>query len=308
MEIIRKPGLLATATLAVLLTGGGVPSPASAQSFEFRIGTGTRPLGGSSFETMRALSHYLDQLAAHAAIEAQENAHHGSADEASAIGAITRFGSHASDFHERMDEYLDNPWDLPREVQDLDRQARSVNSRLRRGHFNEHVTNDWYQVLDTLERMKRVLYGQDVDVPITHYRGRDYQRDYQPFLQFNLPGSRMYIEGSSLNAVRSDLHNLDAHVTRAHEVAEAAMNGRSNASQRFFERIHAFNDRTRELHRYSDMDRIDPRELRPTLEGLSNEARSVNQAMRQAHAIPEVWDAWEAVLQTLDRLLDEVRD
>ena len=36
--------------------------------------------------------------------------------------------------------------------------------------------------------------------------------------------------------------------------------------------------------------------------------RSVDRAMRQAHAIPEVWDAWEAVLQTLDRLLDEVRD
>jgi hypothetical protein len=307
MEIIRTPRLLVAAAVGVLLIGGSAPSPASAQSFQFRFGTSSRPLAGRSFETMRALSHYLDQLAEHAATEAQENARYGNADEAS-VGALTSFGSHAADFHERMDGYLENPWDLPRELQDLDRQARSVNSRLRRGHFNEHVINDWYQVLDTLERMKRVLYGQDVDVPITHYRGRDYQRDYQPFLQFNLPGSGIYIEGSNLNAVRSDLHTLDARVTRAHEVAEAAMNGRSNASQRFFERIHAFNDRTRELHRYSDMDRIDPRELRPTLEGLANEARSVNQAMRQAHAIPEVWDAWDAVLQTLDRLVDEVRD
>jgi hypothetical protein len=307
MTINRKLGVLAAAAVGVLLVGGAASSPAFAQSFQFRFGTGNRPLSGRSFETMRALSHYLDQLAEHAATEAEENAHHGDADEASAIGAIISFANQASDFHERMDNYLAHPWDLPREIQDLDRQARNVNRRLLRGHFYEHVTNDWYQVLDTLDRMKRLLYGQDVDVPIARYQGRDYRRDYQPFLQFNFPGGAFYLEGSNLNSVRSDLHNLDVEVTRAHEVAEAAMNGRSNASQRFFERIHAFNDRTHELHRFSDMDRIDLQDLRPILQRLSSEARGVDQAMRQAHAIPEVWDEWAAVLQTLDRLMDEVR-
>ncbi|MEO6325264.1 MAG: hypothetical protein ABIT01_06510, partial [Thermoanaerobaculia bacterium] len=122
-----------------------------------------------------------------------------------------------------------------------------------------------------------------------------------------VPGGVIYIGGSNLESVRRDLHNLDERVSKAHEVAEAAMDGNGRANQRFFERIHAFNERTRELHRFTDMDRIDPRELRPLIETLANEARSVDQAMRQAHAISEVWDEWAAVLQTLDRLMDEVR-
>lgn len=324
-----KTRFLAAAAAGVILACGGFASSASAQSLQFRIGTASRPLQGRSFETMRALSHYLDQLAGHAADEAQQNSHHGSAREASAIRAMTDFATHASDFHERMDNYIDDPWDLPAEIRDLDRRARRVNTQLQRGHFYEHLTGDWYQVIDTLERMKRVLYGQDVDVPVSRYRGRDYDKDYKPVLEFNLPahwdtgdrhghghdggatipvpGGVIYIEGSNLNSVRSDLHNLDERVSRAHEAAEAAMNGNSPANQRFFERIHAFNDRTRELHRYSDMDRINPRELRPLIESLANEARSVDQAMRQSHAIPEVWEEWAAVLQTLDRLMGEVR-
>ncbi|MEO6323817.1 MAG: hypothetical protein ABIT01_10910, partial [Thermoanaerobaculia bacterium] len=155
---------LAAGAACIILVGGGVASSASAQSFQFRIGTRSRPLQGRSFETMRALSHYLDQLAEHAAEEAQQNTHHGSRGEASAIEAMTDFATHTSDFHERMDNYLSDPWDLPTEIRDLDRRARRVNIRLQRGHFFEHVTSDWYQVLDTLERMKRVLYGQDVDI------------------------------------------------------------------------------------------------------------------------------------------------
>jgi hypothetical protein len=96
------------------------------------------------------------------------------------------------------------------------------------------------------------------------------------------------------------------HVTRAHELAETVMSGRSGANQNFFERIHAFNDRVHDLHEYSDRDRIDPRDLRRVLDGLSNEARSVDRALHQAHAFPEVWDEWAAVLQTLDRLMDEI--
>ena len=305
MRIINRP--LFGAAIGLLLVGGGLPGLASAQSFEFRIGTGDRPLVGRSFETMRALSHYLDQLAQHAAVEAQENAHHGSSDEAAAIDSIASFGEHVADFHERIDEYLVTPWDLGRDVQDLDRQARSVNNRLGRARLNQHVINDWYQVLDTLARMKRVLNGQDVDVPITRYPGRDYQRDYQSFFSDDRPGAQRFIEGSSLATLQTDLHNLDASVTRAHELAETAMNGRNDASRRLFERIHSFNTHTSELHRYSDMDRIDPRELGPAIQGLATEARSVNQALRQARAIPEVWEEWAEVLRGLDRLMSELR-
>ena len=302
--MMTKTGLLAVAAVGILLVGSA-QSRVFAQNVQFRIGTGNRPLAGRSFETMRALSHYLDQLADHAATEAQSATHHGDAGEASAVDAITSFASRTSDFHERMDDYLDNPWDLPAEVQDLDRQARVVNNRLRRAHLAEHVSSDWYQVLDTLDRMKRVLYGQDVDVPIARNQNRDYQRDYRPFFQLNLPWGSVSIQGSNLNTMKRDLHELDVRVTRAHEVAEAAMSG-SNANRRFFERIHAFNDRVDQLHRYNDVNQIDPRDIRPVLESLSTEASDVDRALRQARAIPEVWDEWAAVLQTLDRLMNDV--
>jgi len=325
----RKKRSLAAAAVAFLFVGGGFASSASAQRFQFRFGTPTRPLQGRSFETMRALSHYLGELSEHAAAEADQNAHHDTPGEARAIGAMTDFATRASDFHERMDNYLTSPWALPREVQDLDRRAHRVNAWLEVGHFDEHVVSDWYQVVDTLERMKRVLYGQDVDVPVSRYRGGDYEQDYRPILDYNSPtpwdtgehhghgggggvvaipgGGVIYIEGANLNQVRSDLHALDEQVSRAHEIAEAAMNSDSNSNPRFFQRIHGFNERTHELHRFSDMSQINPQELRPLIEGLSNEARSVDQALRESQAIPEVWNEWAGVLQTIDRLMGEVR-
>jgi hypothetical protein len=323
----RKNRSLAAAAVAFLLVGAGFAAPASAQRFQFRFGTQSRPLQGRSFQTMRALSHYLGELSEHAASEAQQNAQEGTPGEERAIAAMTDFATRASDFHERMDNYQTSPWVLPREVQDLDRRARRVNAWLGAGNFDDHVISDWYQVVDTLERMKRVLYGQDVDVPVSRYRGGDYEQDYKPVLDYNSPspwdsgehhghggvvaipggGGVIYIEGANLNQVRSDLHALDAHVSRAHEIAEAAMNRDGPANQRFFERIHAFNERTHELHRFIDMNQINPHELRPLLEGLGNEARSVDQALRESHAIPEVWNEWAAVLQTIDRMMGEVR-
>ena len=85
---------------------------------------------------------------------------------------MQRFSYRADDFHERMDRYLDSRWDLPPEVMRLDRNARRVSYDLHRSHTFPRVYDDWNDVLNTLDLMKRVLAGYRVNVPRAHTGSR----------------------------------------------------------------------------------------------------------------------------------------
>ncbi|HEV8374744.1 MAG TPA: hypothetical protein VGR38_00765 [Candidatus Polarisedimenticolia bacterium] len=168
--MIKRPKrlwVLMGAILSCLLALAPVGKLA-AQTFQFRFGTMTRPLSGNRYETMRALSHYLDGQASHAVRIAQRTAHHGDYREARLIHSMQSFSYRADDFHERMDRYLDSRWDLPPEVVRLDRNARRVSANLRNSHALYPVYDDWRDVLNTLDLMKRVLAGYRVQVPRAH--------------------------------------------------------------------------------------------------------------------------------------------
>src|SRR4030095_314367 len=119
MKRPRGIWLLSGAILTMLLT-------LAATTFQFRFGTMSRPLSGSRYETMRALSHYLDEQASHALRVARRTTYPGSYSGHRVVRSMKKFSGRADDFHERMDRYLDNRWDLPPEVISLDRSARDV--------------------------------------------------------------------------------------------------------------------------------------------------------------------------------------
>jgi hypothetical protein len=184
MKRPRGIWLFSAAILTTLLT-------LAPTTFQFRFGTMTRPLSGSRYETMRALSHYLDAQASHAFRIAQRTTHPSSYSGRRVVQSMARFSNRADDFHERMDRYLDNRWDLPPEVISLDRSARDVSYDLRRSNSFPRVYDDWNDVLNTLDLMKRVLAGEHVIVPRAHagYRGNgpyEYENDrYNQNDQYN---------------------------------------------------------------------------------------------------------------------------
>jgi hypothetical protein len=168
---------------------------AAATSIQFRFGTTSRPLTGWRYEQMRSLAHYLDGQSQRALYVAQRTARRGDYSQMRMVRSMRDFAGRAEDFHQRMDRYLDNSWDLPPEVMTLDRSARRVNSTLHRTVAFNPVYDTWNDVVRTVDLMKQVLAGYRVNVPPAHGypggghydRGRgqynqdydnDYDRDY----------------------------------------------------------------------------------------------------------------------------------
>ncbi len=144
----------------------------------FRFGTREHPLEGHRYQTMRALAHYLDERADDAAHRAADSTRYGRR-ERRFLDAIHHFAADAHAFHERMDGYVDSPWEVPGHVEHLVSDAHRVSDDLRSARVYEETWDDWDAVLDVLDRMERVLEGEDVRVPPAHRRDRDDDRDYQ---------------------------------------------------------------------------------------------------------------------------------
>jgi hypothetical protein len=190
---MRRRDFRGGTAVALLATAMLIPAaiPASAQTLQFRFGTSSRPLSGQRYETMRRLAHYLDRVAEHAAREADDRSSgggyyddHGAYGErrgGSSSRALYDFATQAEAFHQRIDDYVSSPYDLPNEVLALERAAKRVERRIGRGGIDRHVASDWREVRDVLERMKQVLYGRNVGLPSGWNR---YSGDYQPYLRF----------------------------------------------------------------------------------------------------------------------------
>lgn len=178
---------LAIACLSVLPLGMPVPAGADV-AVKMQYGTQQRPFERRQFQTMRALAHHLDERAQHAAEQATEEAGRGYGQRY--LNSVTEFAQRAHDFHTRMDNYREQPWEVPREVQQLNDQARIVSNRLRRNHTFRATWNDWDGALDVLALMNRVMAGENVSVPPAHRMGwSDHDRDYGPWRHGNWDGN-----------------------------------------------------------------------------------------------------------------------
>jgi hypothetical protein len=270
-------------------------------------------LAGRQFETMRALAHYLDEVAQNAAAEAVETAHHGNSSEQRFMSSIQGFARRADRFHSRMDNYQTSPWDVDSEVRVLLRQARSVNSRLRAAHAFEETYDNWNGVLDVLGRMQRVMAGQIVDVPAAHAGLEDHDRDNAPFghgsgVQHASGGSyAARLTGNRLERFRVLAHQLDTQAARVHADAERNVADYSNQGERFLGELHHFAEQSRDVHTRADADTVNPRDIGPMVAHLHEDARRVDREMRGARVFTQVWDEWTQVVRTLDEMNSLVR-
>jgi hypothetical protein len=277
-----------------------VPALASAYEAQlvFRWGTRDRPLSGRRYETMRSLAHYLGERAQHAAEQAEASAHHGARSERRLLAGIGHFARQAGDFHERMDNYLNDPWDLPSEVGHLNEDARRVSNQVRRAHVFEHTWEDWDAVLATLQQMNRLMAGYDVRVPAAHddddHQGRERQ-DHDDNYSGNRGGR--FESGEWRDLARE----LDEEAVAAYDSAQRDADG-SGRGQDFLGEIAHFNDRARALREQSDSGRIDPREMQPTVNHLLEDARSTERSLDNAGMSRETRAAWARTVRTLERM------
>src|ERR1700687_1687110 len=167
--------LAAPMTLTVMLAGGSITAFA-----QTTYGTYEQPLEGRRYETIRALANYVDETAHDAYDAAREDARHGSRTARTLLPALRSFATAAADFHDRLDNYDASTADVPDDVDALTVRARRIEARLRNARGVGSTAQAWPDVMDGLDRMKRAVAGQDVEVPYGGSGSADYGRDYRP--------------------------------------------------------------------------------------------------------------------------------
>lgn len=304
----------------VLVSGMAAP-PAGAQvRIQFRFGTPDRPLEGRRFQTMRALSHYLDEEAWEASNQANEMVAY-SPRTRNLVASIDDFAQRAADFHDRIDRYQTRPWDLPSEITQLDDAARRVNRDMRRSRGWAPVYDQWNNVLVALDRMKQVLAGNEVVVPQPHRRWGDWNRDVGPFVSGYAPGpedrreagnyqpgsnppgnptGNGYVRGNALNGrtlddFRNQARQLDQTMARALENGQRS--GRRD--ERVLGDMQRLNDEVSGLWQTVSTQPVSPSQWSSTLQGYLSEARAIQQGLQRTNAMPEA-------RADIDRAVDEL--
>jgi len=308
---------LLAASVAVfgLTVAGPVITSASAQIYSGDYNR--RPtLEGDRFETMRSLAHFLDegtQFTLDEATDALANSRN--RNERALVDSLRRLAARTSAFHDRLDSYEANPWDVDNDVRSLFTEARRVNSRMRRINTVSDLYDDWAAVVDDVNRMQRLLAGEDVQVPRAHAEWDDHDMDnhhhsatndngYGGVRQVGNYGSdrTAYLSGRDLQEVRRLSHDLDTQARRALATAERNTADASEREVQMLGDLRHFVSQTSALHDRTDSDRIDPREFGAVVTHLMEDARAADSSMRQARVFSDVWDEWQQTINILDRL------
>jgi hypothetical protein len=321
--MIRNHAALVSVALAALVAGRS--TPASAQIYS--RSNAPVSLEGDRFETMRSLAHFLDegvQFTLEEATDALADSRSGG--DRMFLESLRRLAARTDSFHERLDNYQANPWDIQGDVRVLVSEARRVNGRLRRVNAVRNLYDDWSDVVDDLNRMQQLLAGRDVQVPTAHpewdtannadnadghhhdhadVRPGDYGSDRRPGGVYgNDRGA--FLTGRDLDTVRQLSHDLDMQARRALATAEADGEAYGRGTQMLADLRH-FVSQTAALHNRTDADRIDPSEFGGVVNHLIEDARAADAGMRQARLFSDAWAEWRQTLDILDQLAATVR-
>jgi hypothetical protein len=293
------------ATLALLAGAGAV---ASAQ--EVLYGTRNRPLEGWRYETMRALAHYLDEATQLAVETAMDDAERG-AQGRRVLPLVRDFARRADSFHTLMDNYEARRVDVPPRVIDLITRARRVNDRFGNTYVTRATRQDWAGVIDVLDRMKRLMGGEQVEVPMAHGGFEDYDRDYGPFGGIRRAGdpggSAFGLTGARLEEFRRLARELDQAALRSHRIAETTRVSYTSRHEEFLSDLRRFAERAHDVRVRADAGQVYPREMAPIVSRLLQDARDTDRSLRDTRVFPEVWDQWGETIGVLNQMVDLVR-
>jgi hypothetical protein len=185
---------------------------------------------------------------------------------------------------------------------------------MRRINAVSNLYDDWAAVVDDVNRMQRLLAGQDVQVPSAHaewdngdlnngHHSATNDSGHGGVRQVGNYGSdrTAWITGRDLQEARRLSHDLDAQARRALATAERNTDASGRGAQLLNDLRH-FVNQTSALHDRTDSDRIDPREFGGVVAHLMEDARAADSSMRQARVFSDTWDEWQGTIKTLEQL------
>lgn len=307
MKTRRQIGIaaLVAAALAFAMTGRAL-----AQGPE-------RTLSERGYEQMRRLAHDLDGQAQHANDQARHQEYWEYQRDRNFLRAVANFSQRAVRFHDRMDTYRAQPWQVDDELRALLRDARAVQLRLQRSrHADQHTVSDWNATVNLLNRMIRV-YQADT-------QGRPYDAPYSRVAPPARPG---YDRGNDSGYAREDRSETrDGHESRgpgrfdsdqigvlAHDLAERAARVSESARQlagpfpaderqrMAWQAISHFADQARAFHERVERG-FNAEELRGNVDHLVADGREADDQVRRANVFPEIRRDWSEAMQLLQRI------
>lgn len=268
----------------------------------YRQGT----LSNASYERMRQWAHELGELAEHAneQAQAQQAGYRGFRRDRNFLRSIDHFAERAQQFHERMDTYRERPWQVDDEIDHLLRDAREVQTRLRRARFvDRHTAEDWNQVVDILNRMlneyrnpgwyRNDRYGND------GFRRNDegYRRNDDRYGRSEDRGPGTYADATDLRQLAVE---LDERASRVAQMADQ-YGSRFGSSG-----LRRFSGEARGFRTEVESRRFSQSELRDRVNQLLSDAQAAHSEISGTRVPSEVASEWEGIVQVLNRMRDLV--
>jgi hypothetical protein len=256
---------------------------------------GEAPLEGYRYESMRVLSDRLvDRL--EASRQAAVHPRAGGLERRDVAPRLEAVLAEARKFAGRMSNYQDPPRFVREDVERLDSAVRNVERGVHDVWPGSPSHDRWREAVDALDRMKRVLAGETVDVP----PGPGPVRTMPPE-----PTPRPPQEPPSADTDEAQrlANELAVRATIAYENASRFIPRSTDAERRLVSDLDYFRLRSRELESRLSSG-APPTEARATVIGLRKDARRLE---RELAARPTLRQPWVEVLRALDRLEEVTR-
>jgi hypothetical protein len=272
-------------------------APAAQAQYRSRPGV----LSNASYERMRQYAHDLGELARHASEQAQrqQGGYRGFRRDTKFLRSIDHFADRAEQFHERLDSYRTRPWNVDEEIEHLVRDARNVQTRLRRARFvDRHTVADWDEAVKLLNQM-----ASEYQAGISPYGSRGtYPGGYG-----NPSGGAPNPHGGSHDSygygqsgdIRQLARELDERASRAEELAGRYNYGQVSNIRHFSEQARSFRDRV-------ETSRISGSELRSQVNHLLEDAQEAQDELRRTRVSSDLAAEWDGIVRVLTRMRDLV--
>jgi len=250
-------------------------------------------IGGSRYDRMRILAGRLvdrlqatrDELRSTRVSEAE-------------TPLLTDLLERARRFRDRMEDTANPPRYVRDDVNELDRLARDYDARTRYLRASPQAVESWRGALDTLDRMRRLASGSDLEPP---------PGSGSTVPPYPAPSDTSVFSGSALEDLRRTAHEVVVRASLARDTVERAGPGYGNTDRRLLADLSYFVSGARELDSRVTAATVDRRDVAPFVDRLSDDARRIDSVLRSSTAFSRAGSDWQEVLRLLDRLSEMTR-
>jgi hypothetical protein len=293
---LRAALLVAAAPLLTVACGTTYSSPPP----EYPSGE----LDGSRYETMRVLSERLAER-----LEALRDELRATRNTQAETRRFADLVERARRFRDRMQDYSSPHRNVRPDVEELDRLARDYDNETRSVSASTRAVQLWEGTQDVIDRMRRVLAGENVDVPPRETGGSyPYPNPTPGYPTYPTgPSYGTVLSGSALEDFRRTAREVVVRATLARDVAERGGAGYTDSARRVLADMSYFVSGARDLESRAMASTVDRRDVRTYVERLLEDARRIDRSMRDANIYSGAWNDWAEVVRLLQRLSDMAR-